>query len=302
MQNSQELVSIVVPTFNQADFLAEALASVIAQTHTSWEAIVVNNFSTDHTVDVVNQIGDSRIALVNFANEGVIASSRNLGISKARGKYVAFLDSDDTWEPSKLTKSIGVLSSGADLVCHAERWFGGGSRERIVRYGPEPRASYDSLLLKGNCISTSAVVVRRSVLDQLNGFRTDPRFITTEDYDLWLRIAQDGFTISFITEVLGSFRRHQTSASSSTARHLLAELAVVNDHFASERNFGPTIVKHRHALAHYTAARSYSKSSKFVDALGSFLTSLRLNPGRPRTWAGLLVHLASPIRKRKKRA
>jgi teichuronic acid biosynthesis glycosyltransferase TuaG len=294
--SSQTLVSIVIPTFNQAEFLKEALGSVINQTHRAWEAIVINNFSTDTTIEVLNQFNDARISRLDFANDGVIARSRNKGIELAKGEYVAFLDSDDLWEPTKLTRSLDALSSGADVVCHAERWFGGGERERVVRYGPEYRAEYESLLINGNCISTSATVIRRSVLADLGGFQEREDFITTEDYDLWLRTARSGYKIVFTEEVLGSFRRHSTSASSSTIRHLQAELAVLEEHFRSST---PAICSHheeRIGLAHYTAARSFTRSSKFLSGFKMFLNSLRCSPWRWRYWAGLVIHISrSPV-------
>ena len=299
---SAGLVSIVIPTFNQASYLAEALTSVTKQTYNDWEAIVVNNFSTDETSDLVLGWDDSRVRLVNFANNGIIAESRNLAISQARGEFIAFLDSDDTWEESKLSKSVDVLRAGSDLVCHAERWFGGGTRDRVVRYGPASRSTYDSLLLDGNCISTSAVVVRHDVLERVGKFRTHPNFVTTEDYDLWLRISQGGYKISFIDEVLGSFRRHASSASSATTRHLQAELAVLEDHFAKYPTGNTRSFTNRKALAHYTAGRSFSKSSKFREACGAFLTSLKMNPLHFRTWIGLCVCIAEwlmhPVKRR----
>lgn len=88
--SSETLVSIVIPTFNQSGFLKEAIDSVINQTHRAWEAIVINNFSTDATVEVVNRFNDARISLLGFANDGVIARSRNKGIDVAKGEYVAF--------------------------------------------------------------------------------------------------------------------------------------------------------------------------------------------------------------------
>jgi glycosyltransferase involved in cell wall biosynthesis len=294
--SSQTLVSVVIPTFNQAEFLKEALDSVISQTHRTWEAIVINNFSTDATVAVVNSLNDARISRLDFANNGVIARSRNKGIEVAKGEYVAFLDSDDLWEPTKLTRSLDALSSGADLVCHAERWFGGGKRERVVQYGPEFRAEYESLLLNGNCISTSATVVRRSVLADLGGFRERDDFITTEDYDLWLRTAKSGYKIVFTREVLGSFRRHSTSASSSTVRHLHAELAVLEEHFRSSTPAIRSRHEERIGLAHYTAARSFTRSSKFLSGFKMFLKSLRCSPWRWRYWAGLVIHISrSPV-------
>ena len=157
-------VSVVIPTYNHAQFLGAALASVRAQTVTDWECIVVNNFSTDDTERLVAELGDTRIRLVNFSNHGVIAASRNQGIALAQSELVAFLDSDDAWAPDKLQKCFDKLTKGFDLVCHAERWLHEDGDVREVVYGPERRATFDNLLFEGNCISTSAVVVRRDWL------------------------------------------------------------------------------------------------------------------------------------------
>ncbi|MDP2842393.1 MAG: glycosyltransferase family A protein, partial [Acetobacterium sp.] len=92
---SPPLVSVVIPTYNHAGFLREALESLVAQTFSDWEALVVNNYSEDDTLDVVEAFNDPRIRVENFRNNGVIGASRNRGIRLSKGKYIAFLDSDD---------------------------------------------------------------------------------------------------------------------------------------------------------------------------------------------------------------
>ena len=185
-------VSVIIPTYNHAQFLGAALASVLAQTITDWEVIVVNNFSTDETMKVVAAYRDMRVRLIDFANHGAIAASRNRGVALTQGEFVAFLDSDDTWEPTKLERCLEKLATGFDLVCHGERWVreNGGSRDVI--YGPESRAAFGALLFEGNCISTSAVVVRRELLTRSGGFDERAEFVTAEDYHLWLKLAHAG--------------------------------------------------------------------------------------------------------------
>jgi len=96
--NKTPVVSIVIPTYNHEHFLKKCLQSVVDQTFTNWEAIVVNNFSEDNTIAVVNSFHDPRIHLVNFKNNGIIAASRNKGIKLSRADLIAFLDSDDIWQ------------------------------------------------------------------------------------------------------------------------------------------------------------------------------------------------------------
>ena len=98
------MFSVVIPTYNHAEFLETALKSVLDQTFRDFEVIVVNNYSTDDTLSVIERLGDPRVQVINFRNHGVIGASRNVGIKASQAPYVAFLDSDDTWEVSKLAK------------------------------------------------------------------------------------------------------------------------------------------------------------------------------------------------------
>ena len=112
------LISIVIPTYNHAHFLHDALLSVIAQTYQNWEAIVIDNHSNDNTDQVVHSFGDARIKLLKVHNQGIIATSRNMGIKKAKGEWVAFLDSDDLWYPKKLELAVDRITQNPEFdVC-----------------------------------------------------------------------------------------------------------------------------------------------------------------------------------------
>jgi len=288
-------VGIVIPTYNQADFLREALGSVIAQDYPNWHAIIVNNLSTDHTHDVVREFADSRIEIVDFANQGVIAVSRNLAIRNLTATYLAFLDSDDWWQPQKLSRCVERLERGADLVCHAEEWKAP-KFSRVVTYGPQARTEYRQLLLGGNCLSTSAIVGRTEMFKAVDCFSERHDFITAEDYDLWLRLAQRGYRIALIDDVLGTFRIHSTSASSSIARNSAAEMAVVNSHLATA-NFSRGVVRRRLGRSHYAAARAFYRAADYASARRHFLTALRLAPFFPRTYVGLTLSMLGPLRR-----
>ena len=119
--SDQPFVTVVIPTLNHAKLLRRALYSVVAQTFDNWEAIVINNFSTDETIKVVESYQDDRIKLINFKNNSVIAASRNQGIKNARGIYIAFLDSDDNWYSEKLQKCVEYANQGAQSICHGKK-------------------------------------------------------------------------------------------------------------------------------------------------------------------------------------
>lgn len=295
MSSHPPLVTIVIPTYNQADFLREALQSVVNQDLADWQAVVVNNHSSDHTKDVVAEIADSRIRIIDFNNEGVIAASRNLALLQAVSPFVAFLDSDDWWHPTKLSRCVAALQTGSDIVCHSEEWRSATS-SRVVHYGPARRTSYQELLLGGNCVSTSAVVGRTKLFQELGGFSTDPRFVTAEDYELWLRLAQSCAEFVFLNDVLGVFRIHSLSASSSVDRNSRAEMAVVAHHLASAPFASPAVQRRRLARSEYGAARAFHRSRDYGRALHWFWRSIRNAPFSARAYAGTGLAVLGALR------
>ena len=290
--NSSPLVSIVIPTYNHAPMLQRALATVIEQTYQNWNAIVVNNFSTDNTLEVVAKFNDPRIQCVNFRNNGVIGASRNEGIKLATGEYVAFLDSDDTWFPTKVEKSVFSLENGSDLVCHAEYWIDESGKSRLVTYGPSEAATHHNLIYKGNRISTSATMVRATLLKEVNGFDVSPELISTEDYDLWIRLAAKSNKFAFIGEPLGEYHRHDNNVSANIEKHLAAELALLTKHFAVDSRLQNALARRRRkALAYYGAGRSLHRTSKYFLALKKYARSLMIWPISLRLYAAVVLSL-----------
>lgn len=289
----EPVVSIIIPTYNHAHFLRSALDSVLSQSVIQWEAIVVNNFSQDDTIAVVESYNDPRIRLVNFANHGVIAASRNHGLSLTTAPYVAFLDSDDVWYPEKLASSLAKLQQGYDVVCHAEIWVGPGKNKRTVIYGPEMRAEYASLLFEGNCISTSAVVVRRDLVMRTGGFSENKEFVTAEDYELWLKLAHDGARIGFVPEVLGEYLIHEGNQSRAALRNMEAVMAVFEHHLATKplaSNCKSSKIRRRRAIIYYGGARGLQNSGQFADAWRYFIKAVVEFPFVPKFYAAMLLN------------
>jgi teichuronic acid biosynthesis glycosyltransferase TuaG len=285
-------ISIVIPTYNHANFLRIALDSVQAQTFDNWEVIVVNNFSEDETVNIVESYDDPRIRLVDFANHGVIAASRNHGLSHTQAPFVAFLDSDDFWYPTKLTRCMEKLAKGYDLVCHAEVWAGPGERRRIVQYGPESRGTYEGLLLDGNCISTSAVVVSREWLERVGGFSVQPEFVTAEDYELWLKLACNGAKIGFVDEVLGQYLIHEGNQSRVALRNMQAVTAVFEHHRSGleGKRMSASRIRRREALILYSGARALQDSGQCLKAWKYFFRAVFRYPWVLRFYAAMFLN------------
>lgn len=203
-----QLVSVVIPTFNRARDLKRALESVQKQTYANWEALIVDNFSDDDTDKMVIGFNDPRMKLFKIHNNGVIAASRNLGINEASGDYIAFLDSDDWWVPEKLSISIFYLNQGADLVYH-DLYSVKKNEQRIhIRKARTRRLKtpvYVDLLVNGNALNNSSVVVRKKLLTSIDGLSEEPDLIAAEDYDAWLRIAKISEKFYKINRTLGYY-------------------------------------------------------------------------------------------------
>jgi GT2 family glycosyltransferase len=155
---------------------------------------------------------------------------------------------------------------------------------------------YEAMLRGGNCLSTSAVIGRTRVFQQLGGFSERSDFVTAEDYDLWLRVAKSGHRIALIDDVLGTFRIHSASASSSIARNSAAEMAVVREHLKTS-SLGARAQRQRLGLSHYSAARAYQKSGDHASARREFALAWRRAPLFPRVYAGMLTLTLDSLRR-----
>jgi glycosyltransferase involved in cell wall biosynthesis len=223
-----------MPTFNQAAFLNQAINSVVNQSFKNWELIVIDNNSTDFTSKILSTFKDSRIKKVKIQNNGVISKSRNLGIKKSSGNWIAFLDSDDIWFENKLEYMTDCIikNPNFEVFCNDEMSvnFTNGDSKRL-EYGPYKKNFYDHLLLYGNCVSTSATIVNREFLTKTNlEFSEDISIRTAEDYDLWLKLALNGARFYFADKVLGEYRIHSNNNSSSIDIHYNSVRKVVFSH------------------------------------------------------------------------
>jgi glycosyltransferase involved in cell wall biosynthesis len=187
------LVSIVIPTYNCGRLIARALHSVVDQTYADWEVLVIDNHSADNTRDVVLGFGDDRIRYLTISNEGIIARSRNLGVRESRGRWIAFLDADDWWTPDKLVKSVQALEQGFDFVYHDLFRAGPGKGPfpwRKVRTRKLTSPVFEDLLLRGNAIANSSVVVDKALFIEAGGLSEAPELVAVEDFDAWLRVSR----------------------------------------------------------------------------------------------------------------
>lgn len=182
------IISVIIPTFNRANELRRALDSLTSQSFTLFEVIICDDGSTDNTNDVINEyLRKLNIVYLKINNSGKPAIPRNIAISRAKGIYIAFLDSDDWWYKDKLQISIEILESGYDLVYSDFFLVKSEKKISIIKVRSLANDITKDLLVDGNPICNSSVVIRKSILDLVGTLNEDSDFIAWEDFDLWLR-------------------------------------------------------------------------------------------------------------------
>jgi glycosyltransferase involved in cell wall biosynthesis len=228
-------VSVVIPTYNRATLLVEAVQSALAQTFGDVEVIIADDGSTDGSAELVAALGDERVELLRLDHSGMPAVARNAAFSRSRGEFVAFLDSDDVWFPEKLERQVAVLdrSQGVGLVCsNASIIDEDGNEIRRHYLPPGEGASGEVLeqLLEVNFVVNSSAVTRRTLIERAGAFSEDPRLRAVEDYDLWLRLGAT-CEVVYLAEVLVGYREHSESLRAHVPRmaHWAAVLGAVEN-------------------------------------------------------------------------
>lgn len=183
---SDPCISVIIPTYNRCWILKEALESVLSQEYKDFEIIVVDDGSNDATAALLSSYGD-RITTIYQDNSGVSAA-RNAGILMAKGNYIAFLDSDDTWLPQKLSCQIDFFRSHPEAaICQTDEiWIRNGVRVNPKNRHKKPSGMIFEPSLQLCLVSPSAVMIQKSLFDEVGLF--NEAFPACEDYDLWLRI------------------------------------------------------------------------------------------------------------------
>lgn len=225
-------VSAIVPAYNAMKYLPESLDSILAQTYPNFEVIIVNDGSTDNLIEWVSQLTDPRVKLISQENRG-LAGARNTGLNNARGEYIAYLDADDLWDPTKLAKQVEVLEQNLEVGL-VYTWI-----ERINEQGKSIGKPFKinlegdiwEKLTENNVIAPSSAMIRRSCFEKVGMFDASLQAFG-EDWDMWLRIAAC-YSIRVIPETLCSYRECPTSASKNWQAMAEGLALVIERTFAS---------------------------------------------------------------------
>lgn len=210
---SQPLISVIMPCYNMASYVADSIKSVIAQTYPHWELLIVDDASTDETVSIIESYvqTDSRIRLAIKTQNSGIADTRNQCIQTAQGQFLAFLDADDIWHPEKLEKQLNfMLEKNVGFTYSTYDWIDeeGNTLNRFIN--TIGNLDYETYL-RNTIIGCSTVMVNKAIIGEV----VVPKFRTSEDTATWLDILKKGYLAYAIDEPLVSYRIRRKSASSN---------------------------------------------------------------------------------------
>ncbi len=283
-------VSVVIPAYNSSPFIAATLRSVLDQTYDNYEVIVVDDGSTDDTLQVLNTFVASSRAfaekpiLVLSKSNGGPASARNLAIRNSTGKYIAFLDGDDLWTPDKLAEQVAFLEQHSEVgMTYAEAIVfteQNGQKEFRETIGYTGETSFCHLLL-GDHIPNSTVMIRRECVDKIGWLNESRDLIAVEDYEYWLRLAHS-FPIKGIAKPMAFYRVHGNNLmgdGENIERGLRLPLRVLNE---IERQF-PNCwqrcgMDKQQLFARLTvrAGFAYKQRGEWLNCLQKFFEALKL--------------------------
>lgn len=283
-------VSVIIPTYNYARYINQAIRSVLSQSFHDLEIIIVDDGSIDGTKDVVSTFKDSRITYIYQNNRG-ISSARNIGIGFSSGEYIGFLDADDLWMPEKLeiqlslfkTKpSIGLIYTGYIVIDEAGTCI-------AIRIAQPIEGDLVSQLILGNIVSGSATtsLVRRACFDQVG--LLDENLTSCEDWDMWLRIARIS-DFACIEQPLAKIRLHGDNLTYDPARMEDGLFSVVEKFYSDESLSTKLKLLKPKAIAgaHRDSANFYFRRGQFRNAFAHLFRAIRLVP---RWWEGYLIIL-----------
>ncbi len=228
-------VSIIIPCYNVQEYIAQCLDSVLTQTHTNLEIIVVDDGSTDNTYTILEEYAqkDTRIRVIRKENRG-LAAARNTGIEAATGEYLVLLDSDDVMLPEKIAQQLLWMDQHPTYeLVYSGLYHFWDHTSKIYRLAIAPltRDIYQGLL-RGNCINPNTVCIKRSVYERIGGF--DEALRSAEDWEYWLRAAKNGIVIGYQPDILTLYRMRSNSLSADRVTMCETALLVLKKQYTYE--------------------------------------------------------------------
>lgn len=206
------LVSIIMPNYNSEKFIRETVNSVINQTYKNWELIIVDDCSTDNSLEIVGQISDERIRVVRNDKNCGAAVSRNNAIALASGRFIAFLDSDDVWDENKLSKHLSFMVKTDSVFSFTHYTVVNSEGETVTEFAPA-KDEYDYKMILKHCYIGCSTVIYNC--ERIGKFYMPTDAVKREDFAAWLKILATGVKAVCFHESLTAYRVHSSSVSSN---------------------------------------------------------------------------------------
>ncbi len=279
---SAPLVSINTPTFNRLHLLDETIESVLRQTYSHWELIIVDDGSSEPIEEHVKRYKDSRIKFHAFSHSGNYGTVRNRGLASSQGEFIAFLDSDDTWRPEKLSRLVDffTVNSISQFILHNVE-FTGRSRAKTDFVERHNVSLFDDLIQEKNIVFyPSALVFRKNVLNSL--LSLDEQMPTGADHDFILRMASE-FPGAFLNERLTTIRKHEGNTSSRGLVDIYSDSISHIRKFYEAGRLTKTVFTQLTAAYYYKLAAILLKQGD-KRATNYFGQSLKVRPFQPKAW------------------
>lgn len=313
MKKESILFSVVIPAYNAENYIKRTLDSVKGQTYDNYKILITNDGSKDNTqaaiVDYSHQNPSSPIFLENQTNGG-IGKARNNGLFRSKGDFIAFLDADDFWYPSKLNTIARFLTNHPeiDVVYHDIMEVEKNGRKHRIHLGTLRSPFFDDLLFNRNRLATSATVVRRELAQKLGGFSENLSFNSAEDHEFWIRIAKEGAQFAYLPEVLSEYYRSEQSITAKIDYHCDNCLNVRSYHLdilrRENRYTSDFLEKMSHKFTtefYYSKARLFKNNGNYKDAWDYYKKAVMNSPAYLKTYGGILLLAWDMSFKRKKR-
>lgn len=247
METLSPFFTVIMTTYNRAHVIEQAIESVLKQTYPHFELLVIDNGSNDATVDVVQRFRDERLKFIQNPHPSTSCDvPRNLGIERARGRYITFLDDDDYWYLHKLETLHQCIERDptCEVLCHAVHVQKDGQVLRTHTYDLKNKKAYDCFLYEGVCLAPIALCISAHRLKALKGFTLNETFDSVADYDLSLRMSD--LRIHVVDEPLAVFCETGLNKSIQDPFHALKLIAVVKKHLAKDNESVRQISKRAH--------------------------------------------------------
>lgn len=259
------LISVILPVFNGARYLHQAVQSILDQSYPDFELIIINDGSTDQTKTILNSFTDSRIKVITNPNNQGIVNSLNQGIKMAVGQYIARMDADDISARDRFKKQREFLEHNSEYI------LVGSFTEVIDHIGkmlysieqPTRDQAIKSTLKRGSCIAHGSMMVRKHAIEAIGGYSTDSAVAHAEDYDLLVRLTGQG-KFSNLPEYLYQYREHQASISAREMQTQIASTTTIADRATKIIKLGKT-------PKFSVLMPTYNKADYIADAIESVL-------------------------------